>query len=49
MVGSVGKILALIFSGIREEFQITAAWSVVDELTDNTETTMGTSMEMLGT
>ena len=49
MVGSVGKILALIFSGIREEFQITAAWSVADELTDNTETTMGTSMEMLGT
>jgi hypothetical protein len=49
MVGSVGKILVLIFSGIREEFQITAAWSVVEELTDNTETTRGTSMEMLDT
>jgi hypothetical protein len=49
MVGSVGKILALIFSGIREEFQMPAAWSVVEELTDNTETTRGTSMEMLDT
>ena len=49
MVGSVGKILVLIFSGTREEFQVTAAWSVVEELTDNTETTRGTSMEMLDT
>jgi hypothetical protein len=49
MVGSVGKILALIFSGIKEEFQMLAAWSVVEELTDNTETTRGTSMEMLDT
>jgi hypothetical protein len=49
MEGSVGKILVLIFSGIREEFQTTAAWSVVEELTDNTETTRGTSMEMLDT
>jgi hypothetical protein len=49
MVGSVGKILVLIFSGIREEFQNSAAWSVVEELTDNTETTRGTSMEMLDT
>jgi hypothetical protein len=49
MVGSVGKILVLIFSGIREEFQNTAAWSVVEELTDNTKTTRGTSMEMLDT
>ncbi len=49
MVGSMGKILVLIFSGIREEFQITAAWSVVEELTNNTETTRGTSMVMLDT
>ncbi len=49
MVGSVGKILVLVFSGSREEFQNTAAWSVVEELTDNTETTRGTSMEMLDT
>ncbi len=49
MVGSVDKILVLIFSGIREEFQIAAAWSGVEELTDNTETTRGTSMEMLDT
>ncbi len=49
MVGSVGTILSLIFSGIREEFQMLAAWSVVEELTDNTETTRGTSTEMLDT
>jgi hypothetical protein len=49
VVGSEDKILVLIFSGISEEFQMLAAWSVVEELTDNTETTRGTSMEMLGT
>jgi hypothetical protein len=49
MRGSVGKILVLIFSGIREEFQSTAAWSGVEELEDNTDTTRGTSMEMLDT
>ncbi len=47
VVGSEGKILVLIFSGISEEFQMLAAWSGVEELTDNTETTRGTSMEML--
>jgi hypothetical protein len=47
VVGSEGKILVRIFSGISEEFQMLAAWSVVEELTDNTETTRGTSMEML--
>ena len=49
VVGSEDKILVLIFSGISEEFQMLAAWSVVEELTDNTETTRGTSMEMLDT
>jgi hypothetical protein len=49
VVGSEGKILVLIFSGISEEFQMLAAWSAVVELTDNTETTRGTSMEMLDT
>jgi hypothetical protein len=49
MIGSVDKILVLIFSGVREEFQSTAAWSVVEELEDNTDTTRGTSMEMLDT
>jgi hypothetical protein len=49
VVDSEGKILVLIFSGISEEFQMLAAWSVVEELTDNTETTRGTSMEMLDT
>ncbi len=49
VVGSEDKILVLIFSGISEEFQMLAVWSVVEELTDNTETTRGTSMEMLDT
>ncbi len=49
MVGSGGTILSLIFSGISEEFQMLAAWSVVEELADNTETTRGTSTEMLDT
>jgi hypothetical protein len=49
VVGSEDKILVLIFSGISEEFQMLAAWSVVEELTDNTETTRGTSTEMLDT
>ena len=49
VVGSEDKILVLIFSGISEEFQMLTAWSVVEELTDNTETTRGTSMEMLDT
>ncbi len=49
VVVSEDKILVLIFSGIREEFQMLAAWSVVEELTDNTETTRGTSTEMLDT
>ncbi len=49
VVGSEGKILVLIFSGISEEFQMLAAWSVAEELTDNTETTRGTSTEMLDT
>ncbi len=49
VVGSEGKILVLIFSGISEEFQMLAAWSGVEELTDNTETTRGTSTEMLDT
>ena len=49
MGGIVDKILVLIFSGISEEFQMLAAWSVVEELTDNTETTRGTSTEMLDT
>ncbi len=49
VVGSVGTILSLIFSGIREEFQRLTAWSGVEELADNTETTRGTSTEMLDT
>ncbi len=49
VVGSEGKVLVPIFSGISEEFQMLAAWSVVEELTDNTETTRGTSVEMLDT
>jgi hypothetical protein len=49
VVGSEDKILGLIFSGISEEFHMLAAWSVVEELTDNTETTRGTSTEMLDT
>ncbi len=49
VVGSEDKILVLIFSGISEEFQMLAAWSVVEELTDNTETTRGTNTEMLDT
>ncbi len=49
VVGSVDTILSLIFSGIREEFPMLAAWSAVEELTDNTETTRGTSTEMLDT
>ncbi len=49
VVGSEDKILVLIFSGISEEFQMPAAWSVMEELTDNTETTRGTSTEMLDT
>ncbi len=48
-VGSKGKVLVLIFSGISEEFQRLAAWSGLVELTDKTETTSGTSMEMLDT
>ncbi len=49
VVGSEDKILVLIFSGISEEFQMLAAWVAVEELTDNTETTRGTSTEMLDT
>jgi hypothetical protein len=49
VVGSEDKIFVLIFSGISEEFQMLAAWSVVEELTDNTATTRGTSTEMLDT
>jgi hypothetical protein len=49
MVGSVGKILVRILSGSWEEFQNTASWSIVEELEVNTETTRGTSMEMLDT
>jgi hypothetical protein len=49
VVGSKGKVLVLIFSGISEEFQRLAAWSGLVELTDKTETTRGTSIEMLDT
>ena len=49
VVGSENRVLVLIFSGISEEFQMLTAWSVVEELTDNTETTRGTSMETLDT
>jgi hypothetical protein len=49
VVGSEGKILVLIFSGISKEFQMLEAWSAVVELADNTETTRGTSIEMLDT
>jgi hypothetical protein len=47
VVGSEDKILVLIFSGISEEFQRLAVWSGLVELTDKTETTRGTSTEML--
>ncbi len=49
VVGSEDKMLVLIFSGISEEFQKLAAWSGLVELTDKTETTRGTSTEMLDT
>ena len=49
VVGSEGKVLVLIFSGISEEFQRLAVWFMVVELTDKTETTRGTSTEMLDT
>ncbi len=46
---STGKILVLLISGNRVEFQIPEAWSSVDELGDNTDNTRGTSTEMLDT
>ena len=49
LVVSKGKMLVLIFSGFSEEFQKLAAWSGLVELTDKTETTRGTSTEMLDT
>jgi hypothetical protein len=49
MEGSVGKILVLMFSENWEESQSPAGWSLVEELEANTETTRGTSMEMLDT
>jgi hypothetical protein len=49
LVVSKGKMLVLIFSGISEEFQRLAVWSGLVELTDKTETTRGTSTEMLDT
>ncbi len=49
VVGSKGKVLVLIFSGISEEFQRLAVGFTVVELTDKTETTRGTSTEMLDT
>jgi hypothetical protein len=49
VVVSKGKVLVLIFSGISEEFQRLAVWFMVVELTDKTETTRGTSTEMLDT
>ena len=49
VVVSKGKVLVLIFSGISEEFQRLAAWSGLVELADKTETTRGTSTEMLDT
>ena len=48
-VVSKGKMLVLIFSGFSEEFQKLAAWSGLVELADKTETTRGTSTEMLDT
>jgi hypothetical protein len=49
MEGSMDKILVLLISGNWLEFQSPAAGSAVEELEDNTDTTRGTSTEMLDT
>jgi hypothetical protein len=46
---SRGKILVLLISGNRVESQSPEAWSSVDELVANTDSTRGTSTEMLDT
>ncbi len=49
MLVSKGKILVLLISGTRVESQFPEAWSSVDELGANTDSTRGTSTEMLDT
>ncbi len=49
MVVSRGEILVLLISGIRVESKLPVAWSSMEELGANTDSTRGTSTEMLDT